>query len=358
MPFYYNFFRSHDNGYLRFVRRIYRPLGFQKGYNFPLWIIFGGAVFGFGCARAMYLDIDGIFRQGKIVPGDWRWFQTGHYRVGIVMHLAAAIPICFLVPWQFLPIVRKAAMWFHRVNGYLLIILLLLVNTGALMVARRSLNGGLDVQVMTGLTAVYTTISLVMAYINIKCLQIDQHRAWMLRAWFVACMIITQRIIQLIAYKILSKIGDYYIPMECQTIDFITSHFGPSQASAYAACREDPVHGVAAVLANFYAGRRVAEIGAMVNITFGPSGIVAFFLHAVGIEMYLHLTPAEHDRLKQVSYEKQVARGWRRPGNTGLTAEVLGDAKPWTPDMDRTHEKYVSDSSPDRGVVNIPSSGV
>ena len=45
----------------------------------------------------------------------------------------------------------------------------------------------------------------------------------------------------------------------------------------------------------------------------------------------LHLTPAETARLRQVSYERQLARGFKRPGYTGTGAARFGDAGPYKP---------------------------
>lgn len=255
MPWYYDLSKSHTNPFLRFARHIYKPLHFEKGYNFPLWVIFGGAIFGFGCARVMYLDIDGIFRKAKIATGDWEYWQSGHKHIGIIMHLASVIPICFLLPWQFLPIVRHAAMLFHRINGSILCVLLLLATASAFMIARRSMGGTLENQTLFGILGIYSIVSLVMAYVNIKRLQIDQHRAWMLRAWFVAAAVISQRIIMIPTYHIVTDMNDYYFPMACHTIDYVsTNTVGRSQMMQYAACRADPVNGWAAVKQDFGGG--------------------------------------------------------------------------------------------------------
>ena len=61
------------------------------------------------------------------------------------------------------------------------------------------------------------------------------------------------------------------------------------------------------------------------------SGWIAFWLHAVGIEIYLKLTPSESERLRVVSYERQLERGFSHPGSAGLTVDRLGDAGKWTP---------------------------
>jgi len=76
MPFYYDFNKPpKSNAFLRGVRAITKPLGFHRSYNFLLFFIFGGAMFGFGLARLQYLDVDGFFAEQKIskckitVPG-------------------------------------------------------------------------------------------------------------------------------------------------------------------------------------------------------------------------------------------------------------------------------------------------
>ena len=48
--------------------------------------------------------------------------------------------------------------------------------------------------------------------------------------------------------------------------------------------------------------------------------------------MYLHLTPREAKRLRQVSYERQVAAGYRNPGYSGSSVERWGDADKWQPE--------------------------
>ena len=43
----------------------------------------------------------------------------------------------------------------------------------------------------------------------------------------------------------------------------------------------------------------------------------------------LKLTPRETERLRQVSYERQLEAGMKNPGSAGFTAERFGDANPW-----------------------------
>ena len=55
------------------------------------------------------------------------------------------------------------------------------------------------------------------------------------------------------------------------------------------------------------------------------------FLHTIGAEIYLNLTPAESERLRMVSYERQLEAGYKHPGSAGLTVDRWGDAPAWKP---------------------------
>jgi len=190
-------------------------------------------------------------------------------------------------------------------------------------------------QAFVGLLATMTIVSAVLVYTNIKRLQIDQHRAWMLRTWFYAGSIITLRIIMIIAALVITQIGGYFISMPCQKIEYVD---GDTQS--YAACRENP-DAQTAVLANFNTTNGVEHIAAALDTSFGMAGWLALAMHAIGIEIYLRLTPAEGERLRQVSFERQAERGLSHPGSSGLTVDRFGDSEPWQP---RTSEKELTKS--------------
>lgn len=61
-----------------------------------------------------------------------------------------------------------------------------------------------------------------------------------------------------------------------------------------------------AVLAKF-ASKNVEEISAAMQACFPMASWLAWLLHAVGVEVYLKLTPAENERLRQISFERQVS---------------------------------------------------
>ena len=43
---------EHPNAFVALLRRLYNPLGFHKGYNFTLFFILAGALFGFALASS------------------------------------------------------------------------------------------------------------------------------------------------------------------------------------------------------------------------------------------------------------------------------------------------------------------
>ena len=70
---------------------------------------------------------------------------------------------------------------FHRINGYLVLILLGLGVTGGFIMARHTFGGGVSASGSTYAVGFMTLVSALMGYYNIKRLQLEQHRKWMLR---------------------------------------------------------------------------------------------------------------------------------------------------------------------------------
>lgn len=315
---------------------LHRSLGYNKSYNFVLFFIFAGALLGFTLARLQYLSVADRFAKGTS-PGAWFWFRSGIYRVGITLHLSTILPCAFLTVFQFVPKIRHRLLWIHRINGYAVILLLLISNVGALMIARRSFGGGLDTQAGVGTLAIITTIGALMAYYNIRRLQIDEHRAWMLRTMFYMGTIITVRIILGAGAVIISTLSTYHSVWSCAQIAY-TWKFNQQEGNyldIYPMCADSRTNLSASsiyvpIKADLTVNNAVQN-GASLELTFGMAIWVALFLHAVGVEIYLRLTPRESERLRMVSYERQLAAGYKNPGSAGLVVEKFGDADPWVP---------------------------
>ncbi|KAJ4355015.1 hypothetical protein N0V95_003286 [Ascochyta clinopodiicola] len=317
------------------TRRIYNSIGFSKAYNFILYFIFAGALLGFALARFMYLNFNGQFCSPNAAPGNsaapgecYYYTRFTRDKIGIMLHLAGILPASLLVVLQFTPFIRHRWILIHRISGYLAVLLYIVSLVGALMIARHAFGGGLDVQVWIGFVGFGILICFILAIVNVKRLQIEQHRAWMLRGWFYAGSIITSRFVLFIAATLVSN-KNYYIVWPCAKIA-ATIDDGMDLVSEFPACASyadgSNLAQVSAVLADMN-GISSVNAGAALNVNFGMALWLAFSIHAIGIE--LHLTPKEAERLRQVSYTRQLEAGLNNPGSAGLTADLLGDAEKW-----------------------------
>lgn len=279
------------------------------------------------------MDVGGTWSK-RTAPGEWYWFKQGWYRVGITMHLCSVIPAGILAVWQFVPVIRQSAMLFHRINGYIIVILIMLANISGLMIVRRAFGGDLSTQGAVGLLAMLTTTGVALAWINIKRLQIEQHRAWMLRTWVYLGSIITMRFIMVIAAQVVTKIGGYHALMTCGELfdirdaAYVLDKY-PSCMSVNASSPSLQNAISAPVLAKF--GSNMEELAASMRLPFGMALWLAIVIHVIAVEVYLILTPKEAERLRQVSYKRQLAAGYKNPGSAGIVIERFGDAKPWQP---------------------------
>ncbi|EMC91919.1 hypothetical protein BAUCODRAFT_57336, partial [Baudoinia panamericana UAMH 10762] len=320
---------AHNNAFVRVMRKAYHPIGFKKGYNAVLWFIFAGALLGFSLSKLPIMNVNGVFSK-QAAPGEWFWYSKKFYNIFIHIHLICIIPGSIFAVVQFIPIIRYKLLLLHRMNGYLVSLLLVAANIGALGIARHAFGGSISTQTAVGVLAIGTTTSLFLAIYNIKRLQIDQHRAWMLRTWFWAGSIITVRMIMIIIATVISQTSNYftyYTVMRCEQISFTA---GEHIASTYQSCKANPT-GLAIVRANLSDPANALEAAAALQLGFDTAMWLAIVLHVVGIELYLRLTPAETERLRKVSYERQLERGMRQSGSAGLVAERLGDAEEYKP---------------------------
>jgi uncharacterized membrane protein len=252
-----------------------------------------------------------------------------------MLHICGILPASILAVFQFLPVIRHKFLLYHRLAGYVIITLVLVSNAGYVMIAKIAMGGDLPTQTFLGFLAIATTISLAMALYNIKRLQIDQHRAWMLRSWFYFGFVITHRILQVILPVVMTywKSSRRDAIMSCAELEYIY-HNTTQLMTNYPACRPGnemfAPHGnviVNAKLGNDDRGRHAVAF----EVTFAAAGFLALILHGIGVELYLKLTPREAERLRMVSYQRQLERGWKNPGSAGLVIEKFGDADPWVP---------------------------
>jgi hypothetical protein len=337
-------------------------------------------IFGFTLARLQYLSYYGIFCNPAVhgatgaSPGECYYYLRDPYKTGMMLHLYTILPAAFLVVFQFTPVIRYKAMIFHRLNGYAVITLSLIANAGALIVLPHAFGGDMTTRVWGGMTVISTTGSLVFAYVNIKVLQIDQHRAWMMRAWAYVSYydvsipfatqltlpqfstIVTIRLIMYASAAIISGFTSLSTTYPCAQINFTLGKEGTLSYYPDCIAYYNGTHlGQRVVVTPNFNSENPIEIAAALGVSFGTAGWLALWIHAILIEVYvckssssrwnpslwcsdctltssqLHMTPAESTRLRQVSYERQLARGSTRPGYAGMVAERFGDAAPYEP---------------------------
>jgi hypothetical protein len=139
--------------------------------------------------------------------------------------------------------------------------------------------------------------------------------------------IITTRIIMIIAALIISKLKNYHALQSC---DQIASGYDSTLIfqHKYPQCVNTSRDMLIPVQANFKGGENVE---AALGLSFGMALWLAIFMHLVGVEIYLGLTPTEGERLRNVSYERQLEAGFKNAGSAGLTSDRWGDAPKWQP---------------------------
>lgn len=190
-------------------------------------MIFAGGMLGFSLSRLEDLDYDGHFKEHfALVPGYWYYFHEGHYRYGMLIHLACILPAGILMVFQFTPIIRHKFLIFHRINGYIVMLLCLVSNAAAFVIIRHKQGGHRATShAVEMLMGIITTIGIFMAWWNIRRKQIDQHRAWMLRTMFYMGVTITARLLNLAATPIITRIGNYWSVWMCDEISFLYTNY-------------------------------------------------------------------------------------------------------------------------------------
>jgi uncharacterized membrane protein len=168
-----------------------QSLGFSSTRSLVLFSIFGGALFLFSTLQLPYIDIDidRVFCAAGnpwSVPGECYWFQKpGLMRNGMLLHLSTILPAGALVCLQFVPALRRVKYAkFHRINGYVVMVLSGLGTIGALIIEKRAMGGRFSNRIGTWILCTLFTSASVMGLVSIKKRRFEEHRAWMLRAWF------------------------------------------------------------------------------------------------------------------------------------------------------------------------------
>lgn len=297
---------------------------------------------GFVLARLHYIDFNVWCNPEtpKAPIGECYWYRQSFYKAGIIMHLACILPASFLAVFQFIPSIRHAFIIYHRISGTLIILLCLVSNAAAIMIARHAFGGEVAGHAVTGTAVLLSTFGLLSAYYNIKRLQIDQHRAWIMRSFAWMTHVITERLIILPAITVLGNFPyDFWSTRSCAEMatvagpDFL-AELHPECGPGYPNSSNPGYFTVRADIAG-----DIFQYAAAVAATFPMAAWLALLLHSAVVEFYLTSTTNESERLRQVSYERQLARGFRNPGSSGFFLSRYGDEKPFIPKIESESQK-------------------
>ncbi|KAK2749120.1 hypothetical protein FQN55_003822 [Onygenales sp. PD_40] len=313
-------------------------LGFSKSYNTALFCIFAFPFFLFSLWQAIDCLVSNGLRNGNIIPGEMYWFRQGRGRLGIFIHLATVLPFSMLSVPQFSPALRRKWPAFHRINGRISLVLFFVSSIGALMIADISFGGAFDIQVMVVILTAVSTISAALAYYNAYRLQLDAHRAWILRTMFYSGVILTARPVILLSAVFISKLGTYQNIWPCEMIDWTWKAYGAGDyLPSYPECAS-PNATTTIVTADLFSEYDPAARGASFQIPGSASFMLALIWHAVGVEIYLARTQNEANRLRIQSERRQRAAGY---ANLGSVDKIAG--------MEPQTDPKLEDSSKEAG---------
>ncbi|KAH7245792.1 hypothetical protein BKA59DRAFT_175952 [Fusarium tricinctum] len=274
-------------------------LGFKTRSSLALFSIFGGALFLFSTLQLPYIDIDRVFYAAGnpwSVPGECYWFQKpGLMRNGMLLHLSTILPAGALICFQFIPALRQAKYAkFHRINGYVVLFLSALGTIGALIIEKRAMGGGSSNRIGTWILCTLFTGASIMGLVSIKRRRFEEHRAWMLRAWFWATSIITMRIILIsMAHIIGTPSRAFEVSMPCYIVEYLHESFPGTMKNPYPSC------------AAFTSGENLLQetmvttnwdlndlpgITAGLRFGYAVGGWLGFVIHAIGVEVYIRAT--------------------------------------------------------------------
>jgi hypothetical protein len=145
----------------------------------------------FTLSNLRFIDFHGTFcREGGRVPGHgalpgecFYFLQSTSSQISIRSHLVLILPATLLACMQFLPLIRHKAMLLHRCSGYITLFLGLFGAIGVVPSIRHAFGGDIAAQAAAGTMTALFVGALLKAYVSIRRRQVDQHEAWMIRAW-------------------------------------------------------------------------------------------------------------------------------------------------------------------------------
>ncbi|KAK7046116.1 hypothetical protein VNI00_007119 [Paramarasmius palmivorus] len=235
--------------------------------------------------------MDGAKMRTWTTPGEFFWFELPLYRINYIIHIYLTTIGGILAGLQFLPAIRRKYVRLHRLNGYTVLITLIVGNVSGGIISRRAFGGEINSQASYYLLAIMTIIPLIIGFFNVKR-NTRLHRKWMLRGVVYFSVVITGRLAALAARKIVSEIGSYYSLWRCDEILFVLQDLA-TLTQSFPQC---PVSGASLLVPSLYvpvhASTSEGKLGtaSAARVTQGMVLWVATLIHVIGVEIYIRKT--------------------------------------------------------------------
>lgn len=214
------------------------------------------------------------------------------YKTCLMIHIYLSIISGIFAVLQFLPAIRRRSVILHRINGYLVLLLLLPATVCGAIIARRTLGGDLDIQSAFYILSILIIFSASMGIINVR--RTRKHRKWMLRTVVLAGVPVTVRLITLAARRIVSNLGSYYALWRCDQLLFVMTDLNAVQQS-YPQCTQAGAN-ITNVFAAVHAtikGNKLSSASTL-RVTFGMSLWIGIVIHIIGVEIYIRMTESSN----------------------------------------------------------------
>jgi len=267
-------------------------LGFRERFSLIFFIVFGGALVGFVLARSRSLDPNNFPSQLRL--GEPFWATREPWKGFLAAHVVLSFCGSILVVWEFVPAILRHYVTFHRINGYVSLILLFPATLCGAVVGRHAVGG--DIGNQSGLYV----LSILTSYYGFEGIrtvrEVRRHRRWMLRFASLLGVVITMRLIIFCADEIITYIGSYYSLWKCDQLLYVIGNFND-----YPSCLAAQKVGgnLAQVQVAIHASTREAPINnASARRATSPMAIwLALIIHMIGSEIYIRATEsANRDR--------------------------------------------------------------
>ena len=290
--------------------------------------------------------------DGGAPPGECYWYTKPWSRaqVGLHLHLWSVFPGGVLAILQFIPSIRCLFPHIHRSLGYICWSLGLVAAISSLLISDHAFGGAISTQASCMVLSSIVAVGTLKAYLSIKALRLDEHRAWMIRIWVNMGSILTMRMFLVpiaILISLLQRIGapgaNYYgmVELSCEQL-FYVFHSGKQFKGMVNKANFFDIYGTSClsnlavlnnpsalpkasaisltdaynsftpgakvcVAADILARRRDLTVAAL-DVAFGPAFALAILLHIVLVERYLRNDTTEADRLRKLGELKRRAR--------------------------------------------------